>query len=116
VPLFGGKSNVYAGVGVGAMKRLNSIIGMADFPATEWSSQEETKKYGLGQVRTPAKFFQTFGIHVEKQTVEQHLCPFVGKPMMCVFSPALRENHMGLDYDEIDYVFVDLAPAEKHKF
>lgn len=27
--------------------------------------------------------------------------------MMKVFLPALRENHMGIDYDKIDYEFVD---------
>jgi hypothetical protein len=95
-----------------AMKRLNSIIGMGDFPATEWS-QDEAHKYGLGQVRNVDKFFKVFGIHVKNQTVEQHLCSFVGKPMMKVFLPALRENHMGLDYDKIDYVFVDPMPDKK---
>jgi hypothetical protein len=96
------------------MKRLNSIIGMADFPTIEWE-QKDIQKYGLGKVRKTEKFFEVFGIHVKNQTVEHHLCSFVGKPMMRVFLPALREDHMGLDYDKIDYQFVDPSPNQKPK-
>ena len=67
---------------------------------------DETK-YGLGQVRDTKRFFETFGIHVESQTVEHHLCTFVGKPMQKKFIPYLRTNEMGLDYDKLDFIFVD---------
>jgi [Skp1-protein]-hydroxyproline N-acetylglucosaminyltransferase len=111
VPLFWENSSRYQGAGMAAMKRLNSIIGMGDFPASEWP-QDEIHKYGLGRVRATDKFFATFGIHVKEQKVEQHLCRFVGKPMMEVFLPALRSNGMGLDYDKIHYQFKDPAPGE----
>ena len=114
IPLFWENSNIYEGVGKAAMKRLNSIIGMADFPTSEWEQQDITK-YGLGKVRRTEKFFDVFGIHVQNQTVEHHLCTFVGKPMMRVFLPALREDHMGLDYNKIDYKFVDPNPNQKPK-
>jgi [Skp1-protein]-hydroxyproline N-acetylglucosaminyltransferase len=114
IPLFWENSNVYEGVGKPAMKRLNTIIGMGNFPTSEWK-QEDIHKYGLGRVRTTEKFFEVFGIHVNNQTVEHHLCSFVGKPMMRVFLPALRENHMGLDYEEISYKFVDPNPEAKPK-
>jgi hypothetical protein len=67
----------------------------------------EEKKYGLGNVRTTEKFFKTFGIHTETQTVEDNLCRFVGKPMMTVFKPHLRENGMGIDYSKITFEYVD---------
>lgn len=98
------------------MKRLNSIVHMVPehhYPQNEWSSASEIQKYGLGQVRTVEKFFTTFGIHVKEQTVEHHLCRFVGKPMMKEFLPKLRANRMGIDYDKIDYVFKDPIPDEK---
>ena len=106
VPLFWEHAQMYAGLGIKSMKRLNSIIGMERFPENQWV-QDERDKYGLGQVRTTQKFFDTFGIHTESHTVEKHLCRFVGKPMMKVFLPALRSNGMGLDYDKITYKFVD---------
>ena len=64
-------------------------------------------KYGIGQVRDLQKFFDTFGIHLKTQTVEQHLCRFVGKSMQKEFIPFLRKNEMGLDYDKITYRFVE---------
>jgi [Skp1-protein]-hydroxyproline N-acetylglucosaminyltransferase len=112
VPLFWENLASYRGAGVRAMKRLNVIIGMASYPETEYNTKD-MKKYGLGKVRTTAKFFKTFGIHTATQTVEDHLCRFVGKPMMKVFLPALRENGMGLDYKKIDYVFKDAWPSKK---
>ncbi|GKY91226.1 hypothetical protein MPSEU_000095200 [Mayamaea pseudoterrestris] len=114
VPLFWENGKTYAGVGMRAMKRLNNIIGMAKDKDEDWQ-HEDIEKYGLGKVRDPAKFFSTFGIHTESQTVEAHLCRFVGKPMMEVFLPALRTNRMGIDYDKIDYVFVDPEKKDKIK-
>ena len=114
IPLFWENANIYDGVGKQAMRRLNSIIGMANFPRTEWK-QDEIHKYGLGNVRSTDKFFNTFGIHTENQTVEHHLCSFVGKPMMNIFLPALRTDRMGLDYDKINYQFKDPHPEQKPK-
>ena len=111
VPLFWENTNVYQGVGKQAMMRLNAIIGVAEYPENQWP-HEQVHKYGLGKIRKTSRFFEIFGIHVREQRVEHHLCRFVGKPMMRVFQPALRENRMGLDYDKIDYVFKDPAPDE----
>ena len=86
------------------MTRLNAIIHMlpSHLKNNKWIRTDEAK-YGIGEVRELQKFFDTFGIHVETQTVEHHLCHFVGRPMQKEFIPALRENGMGLDYDKITY-------------
>jgi [Skp1-protein]-hydroxyproline N-acetylglucosaminyltransferase len=110
IPLFWENNNLYTGVGVRAMKRLNCIIGMAKHD--DWQRDDE-EKYGLGKVRTLEKYFKTFGIHPEIQKVEQHLCRFVGKPMQKEFLPVLRPNRMGLDYSLVTYEFKDPAPGQK---
>ena len=110
VKLFWENSKDYSGAELTAMKRLNGIIGMADDPFDE----TDKKKYGLGKIRKTKKFFKTFGIHTKEKTVEQNLCQFVGKPMMKEFQPHLRKNKMGIDYDEIDYEFVDPRNGKKH--
>lgn len=71
-----------------------------------WIRTDETR-YGLGQVRDTKKFFETFGIHAESQTVEHNLCTFVGRPMQKKFIPYLRPDGMGIDYDKLDFKFVD---------
>jgi [Skp1-protein]-hydroxyproline N-acetylglucosaminyltransferase len=115
IPLFWENVETYRGAALQGMKRLNSIIGLIDYPVDQWP-QEDKELYGLGQIRDTAKFFKTFGIHTNNSTLEPHLCKFVGKPMMRVFLPALRENRMGLDWSKIDYTFVDPDPEEKTKF
>lgn len=114
MPLFWENTNTYSGVAKKAMKRLNSLIGLIEYPFSEWLQDDKTA-YGLGTIRNTSKFFKTFGIHTAKHTVEGHLCRFVGKPMMKEFLPALRKNRMGLDWDKISYVFVDPLPNEKVK-
>ena len=98
-----------------AMKRFNSIIGMTGYhhytTDKEWDISED-HKYRLGTIRTTQRFFDVFSIHTKNETAEHHLCRFVGKPMMKVFTPALRKNRMGIDYDAIDYTFVDQWPDE----
>ena len=103
VKLFWENAPRYGGAEMKAMKRLNGIIGMTTDPY----DTTDQDKYGLGQIRKPDKFFETFGIHRETQTVEGNLCTFVGKPMQREFKPHLRSNRMGINYDEIDYVFVN---------
>ena len=66
VPLFWENSSLYKGVGTRAMMRLNSIIGMGQFPDNEWD-HTDIHKYGLGKVRNVNKFFKVFGIHVKEQ-------------------------------------------------
>jgi len=113
VKLFWENGPQYKGAELKAMKRLNAIIGMGN-SADEYDHTDE-EKYGLGKIRNPNKFFETFGIHRETQTVEQNLCRFVGKPMMRLMKPHLRKDGMGINYDEIDYQFVDPESKSKKK-
>ena len=114
IKLFWENSNLYPGSAVNGMKRLNGIIGMGD-PEDEYYHGDEDE-YGLGQTRTKEKFFKLYGIHTETQTVEDHLCRFVGKPMQDMFKPYLRENGMGLDLDKLDFEWEDpLDKKEKKK-
>jgi hypothetical protein len=101
---------MYRGAGKAAMQRLNGIIGLIP-PNVKYFDREENR-YGLGKLRSVDKFYKIFGIHRETQTVEKHLCRFVGKPMMRLFLPYLRPNGMGIDYDKIDYEFVDPVPKK----
>lgn len=96
-----------------AMQRLNGIIKM--IPEGEKYFDVDEKKYGLGNVRTTEKFFKTFGIHTDTQTVEDNLCRFVGRPMMKEFKPYLRDNGMGIDYSKITFEYVDKTPKKKDK-
>ena len=111
VKLFWENSSMYKGAGEKAMQRLNGIIRM--LPSDEPFFDAEEKKYGLGKVRTTEKFYKTFGIHTDTQKVENHLCRFVGKPMMQEFMPHLRQNRMGIDYSGITFEFVDPDPTQK---
>ena len=113
IPKFWENGNLYKSSAGPAMKRLNALIQMKDWPTDEWP-QNEREYYTLGKVRKPEKFFKIFGIHLKEEKVEGHLCRFVGRPMMKVFMPALRSDGMGIDYDKIDYEFKDPAPDEEN--
>lgn len=99
----------YGIVGLYAMKRLNAIIQMEDYPRRQWITTEDNK-YGVGKIRSPQQFYTTFGIHTKEHRVEPRLCYFVlshYRGMMKLFLPALREDGMGLDYSRISYTFQD---------
>jgi len=107
--------NKYAGTGKKAMKRLLGIVHMnPEVPQEEWD-HADLDVYGVGGVRTPEKFYETFGIDVVKKTVENHLCRFVNTNglMHKQFTPHLRKDGMGIDYSNITYRFKDPAPNEK---
>ncbi|KAL7532820.1 hypothetical protein ACHAXR_004893, partial [Thalassiosira sp. AJA248-18] len=116
VPMFWENTSTYSLSAIYGMNRLNAIIHMEspsiNGETKEWMRTDEMK-YGIGKVRALQQFFDIFGIHVEKQTVEKHLCRFVGRPMQKEFMPFLRTNEMGLDYDRITYRFVDQWKNEK---
>ena len=80
--MFWGNTGRYRGVGELGMIRLNSIIHMlpSHMKNKEWI-QDGALKYGLGKARHVQLFFDILGIHVESQTIEKHLCKFVGRPM-----------------------------------
>ena len=108
-------TNKYAGMGKKAMQRLLGVVHMnPEIDASEWDHTEEDI-YGLGGVRTPEKFYATFGIHVLDKTVERHLCSFVDTQgrMHNEFSKFLRWDGMGIDYSKIDYEFKDPRPNDK---
>lgn len=103
VPKYWDAPNYDETVEMRAMVRLNDIIHMSPprrhpNPDNYWSHVEE-QTYGLGSVRTPELFFDTFGIHRDSQTVEKNLCMFVAsKSMHEFFVRRLREDGMGINY------------------
>jgi len=107
VPKYWDAPNYDDTVEMRAMVRLNDIIHMSPprrHPIRDsyWSHVEELK-YGLGKVRTPELFFDTFGIHRDSQVVEKNLCMFVAsKSMHNFFVKRLREDGMGIDYEKLD--------------
>jgi len=107
-------TNLYAGSGTEAFKRLNGILRMngPDVKPDPWLLHVDEKLYGIGKVRDLSKFFDTFGIHVDSQTVEHHLCRFAGWTMHHMFMKHLRQDGMGIDYSGINYKFKDPAPDD----
>lgn len=104
--------NKYAGTGRKAMMRLLGMVHMnPEDPVDSWDHVDENI-YGVGGVRTPEHFYETFGINVVDKTVEGHLCRFVdaGGRMHKEFTPHLRKDGMGIDYDEISFRFKDPEP------
>ena len=98
VPKFWENANKYAGIGKKSMARLLGIVRMnPEVPTTSWRHDEE-EMYGLGQVRTPEKFYATFGIDVVKKVTHGNLCHFVqdGRMHKQLMSK-LREDGMGVD-------------------
>jgi len=107
--------NKYAGTGKKAMQRLLGLVRMnPEVPSEDWDHVDEDI-YGVGGVRTPEKFYETFGIDVVNKTVEGHLCRFVNSNglMHKKFTPLLRKDGMGIDYSRVLYKFKDPAPNEK---
>lgn len=104
VPHFWENNKSYAGTGKRAMSRLLGIVHMnPEKSRSEWGHEEEDI-YGLGAVRTPEKFYETFGIDVFKKKAQKHLCRFVADGKMHrMFMPKLRSDGMGIDYATIKY-------------
>jgi len=113
VPHFWENADHFAGTGKRAMKRLLGIVHMnPETDKSEWLHNDE-ELYGLGGVRTPEKFYETFGIDVRNKRTEHHLCRFVDKGIMHnEFNKVLRSDGMGVDYSRIDYQFKDPAVGE----
>jgi [Skp1-protein]-hydroxyproline N-acetylglucosaminyltransferase len=115
VPHFWENAKSYPGVGKKAMSRLLGIVHMnPEVELKDWDHTDENL-YGIGGVRTPEKFYETFGIDVVKKKTEHHLCRFVdwGGKMHKDFNIFLRPDGMGVDYSKITYRFKDPAPGEK---
>ncbi len=86
------------------MARLLGIVKMnPEVDSSFWDHKEENL-YGLGQVRTPEKFYSTFGIDVVAKKTHKNLCQFVqGGQMHDSFIKKLRSDGMGVDYNLINY-------------
>lgn len=113
VPHYWENSNQYAGSGVKAMYRLLGVVHMNPEISPEKWGHEEEEKYGLGGVRTPELFYDTFGIDVVKKKTEHNLCMFVESGNMHNrFTKFIRPDGMGIDYSRIDYKFHD--PFHQH--
>lgn len=106
VPHFWENTSKYAGTGKKAMARLLGIVHMnPETPKTFWGHEEE-EMYGIGGVRTPEKFYETFGIDVVAKKTEKKLCQFVEAGQMHrQFIPKLRPDGMGIDYTNISYKY-----------
>mmetsp|Transcript_473 Transcript_473/g.991 ORF Transcript_473/g.991 Transcript_473/m.991 type:complete len:626 (+) Transcript_473:213-2090(+) len=111
VKLFWENSNLYPGAAVQGMKRLNGIIGTGDPGDVFYAAQQ--KEYGLGKVRPKETFYRLYGIHTDTKKVEDHLCAFVGKPMMRMFKPHLRKNRMGIDFSSVDFEYKDMEAKKR---
>jgi [Skp1-protein]-hydroxyproline N-acetylglucosaminyltransferase len=108
VPTFWENAERYRGAGVKGMRRLLGIVHM--LPADTDSTYDRTDEsiYGLGNVRTPEKLMRILGINVKQHTMQGHLCQFVRLGSMHnLFTKHLRDDGMGIDYDAIDYKWVD---------
>eukprot|EP00547_Thalassionema_nitzschioides_P000142 CAMPEP_0194211782 /NCGR_PEP_ID=MMETSP0156-20130528/11154_1 /TAXON_ID=33649 /ORGANISM="Thalassionema nitzschioides, Strain L26-B" /LENGTH=564 /DNA_ID=CAMNT_0038939439 /DNA_START=49 /DNA_END=1743 /DNA_ORIENTATION=- len=112
VPHFWENGPKYTGTGKKAMQRLLGIVHMnPEIPISDWIHTDEDV-YGLGGVRTPEKFYETFGIDVVHKRTQHHLCQFVDKGKMHNdFTPFLRKDGIGIDYDQITYQFTDPMPG-----
>lgn len=88
------------------MARLLGIVHMnPETPKTFWGHEEEDM-YGIGGVRTPEKFYETFGIDVVAKKTEKKLCQFVEAGQMHrQFIQKLRPDGMGIDYTNISYKY-----------
>jgi len=107
----------YAGTGKKAMKRLLGIVHMnPEVDPSEWE-HVDTDRYGLGGVRTAEKFYETFGIDVVKKKTQGHLCQFVMETanMHKMFTKNLRKDGMGIDYNKINFHWVDPSPETREE-
>ena len=104
IPKFDDANDYDMNVAINAMMRLNGIIHMSGPKVrTSMWMHDEKAKYGIGNVRSPELFFDTFGINLQNQTVKDNLCMFVATgEMHKMFKEVLRENKMGIDYDKLD--------------
>lgn len=115
IKLFWENIDLYPGSTVQGMKRLNGIIGMGDPEDEDSYFKGDMEYYGLGHARSKEMFFKLYGIHTDTKKVEDHLCSFVGKPMMKKFKPHLRANRMGINFDEIEFEWKDPKPEADDK-
>ena len=108
---------LFPGAKKDAYRRLNGIIDGDDGGATTTYNTIEEDRYGLGKVRSPTKFYNTFGINNEEHTIEESLCDFVQgtggiTSMHATFMPQLRYDSMGIDYNRISYEHKEIVRQE----
>merc|ERR1712038_1725011 len=104
VPKFWENANKYSGIGKKSMARLLGIVRMNPEVDKSFWNHEEEDIYGLGNVRSPEKFYSTFGIDVVNKKTHKKLCNFVETGNMHrMFMPYLRSDGMGIDYSRVKY-------------
>jgi len=102
--------HLYTGHETASLKRLYGLIGMdpdENDPEDFYKTPKEL--FGCGKVRDVSKFFSTFGIHIREKITERKLCDYVSTGSMhkkC--SPFLRNDGMGVDYNQIHFRFHEL--------
>ena len=100
------------------MSRLLAIARLENHLKPDEWNQNDKNIYGLGGVRSPEKFYETYGIDIEGKETQGHMCRWVdnGKEdgMHMMFTPYLREDGMGIDYERITYKFTDPDPGESN--
>jgi hypothetical protein len=90
--------------------RLYGLLQMdtAGKEESKWETELD-ELFGVGQSRPIAKFHSSFGIHVRERITERKLCNFVsGGRMHKMFHEHMREDGMGLNYDQINFRFHEL--------
>jgi len=89
--------------------RLFGIVRLLPSKSSSSRSYTEKERYGLGSERDPAKFFATFGIHVQEKITERNLCNFVSTGgMHILFQEHMKPDSMGIDYKDIHFRFHEL--------
>lgn len=99
-------SKAYQGKQESAISRLTNIIEMS--LEDEWDDVE-VEMYSLGKVRDASQFYTCFGVHAREKITERKLCDFVAKGAMHkTFLRHLRNDGMGIDYNQIHFRFHEL--------
>ena len=98
--------SLYKGMAKLSLQRLDGLVGMSD--DDNWIN-DPNEIFGIGQARTLQKFHTSFGVHPREKITERKLCNFVSTGRMHKqFIPKLREDGMGLNYDQINFRFHEL--------
>ena len=101
---------LYQGALEKSLERLNFIIGSTVVDDTDTTTNEkmnhvtiENTKYGIGHVRDRSTYYETFGIHPQTKTAlsKQELCGFVQHTMHNEFTSHMKQDGMGIDYDNV---------------
>lgn len=95
---------LYKGIDKVSMQRLYGLVDMAEDYVID-----SNELYGIGRARPLSKFHTSFGVHPNEHITERKLCNFVSTGLMHRrFHENLRDDGMGLNYDQIHFRFHEL--------